>query len=236
MKGNAEFLFVSFLVILCSSAKADVPVFENSPDDETGFSITVLGQLSSSGGAVEFTPQEDIYVDSITLWLSDYTGQHGQTIIAGLYYNSDDSAFNPGTATDYPWDQILSFSSPAPNDGSLDPFTFSNPTGTPIYNPTGSTLLSAGTPYWLVVTAEVKPDGNHMPVAANWVGGGTPTGEASYDGSDTYNVSGSSFDSSSVVPAFTINSVPEPGFAALMSIPLVFRLGRAFYKRRMSCS
>lgn len=236
MKGNIQFLVISFLFFLSLSAKADVPVFGNSPDGGTGFSISVLGQLSSSGGAVEFTPQENIYVDSVTLWLSDYNGQHGQTIIAGIYNNNDDHAFNPGTATNYPWQQILSFSSPAPNDGSQEPFTFSNPTGTPIYNPTGSTLLSAGTPYWLVVTAEAKQEGNNMAVAASWVGGGTPTGEASYDGSDTYNVYGSSYDSCSVLPAFTINIVPEPGFAALMSIPLFFGFGRAFYKRQTSHS
>lgn len=233
MKGNIQFLAIPLLLFLSSSAKADVPVFGNSPDGGPGFSISTLGQLSSSGGAVEFTPSEDIYVDSVTLWLSDYTGQHNQTIFAGIYNNNDNPVFNLGTANDYPWQQILSFSPAAPNDGSLASFNFSNPTGTPIYNPTGSTLLSANTPYWLVVTAEGQP-GNNMPVVANWVGGGTPTGEASYDGSDYYNVYGGSYDSSSALPAFTIDIVPEPDFTALMGIPLLIGIAWRFYRNRNS--
>src|SRR5215469_320010 len=141
MKGITRFLIASMLIAICSSMKADEAVFGNSPGNGNGFSISTYGQLSSSGGAVEFTPQQNIYVDSITLWLNYYTGLHGQTIIAGIYDNSDNPAFNPGTATNFPWQQILSFSSPAPNDGSLASFTFSNPTGTPIYNPANSTLL-----------------------------------------------------------------------------------------------
>jgi hypothetical protein len=230
MKGNARFLVLYFLIVICWSTKADEPVFGDSPDGGTGFSISNYGQLSLMGGAVEFTPLENIYVDSITLWLSDYSGQHGQTIYVGIYYNSDNPALNPGTATNFPSEQILSFSSAAPNDGSPSSFTFSNPTGTPINNPTDSTLLAAGTPYWLVVTSEGRPDG--FTSEANWVGGGTTTGEAAYDGSDDYKVSDDSYDSSCVMPAFTVNAVPEPGFAALMSIPLVLGLGRAIYRRR----
>jgi hypothetical protein len=232
MKGNAWFLAVYFLIVICYSTKADEPVFGNSPDGGTGFSISNYGQLSLMGGAVEFTPFENIYVDSITLWLSDYTGQHGQAIYVGIYYNSDDSALNPGTASNFPGQQILSFSSAAPNDGSTYSFTFSNPTGTPINNPTDSTLLAAGTSYWLVVTSEGRPDG--FTSEANWVGGGITTGEAAYDGSDDYKVSGESYDSSCVLPAFTINAVPEPGFAALMSIPLLLGITRTLYRNRKS--
>lgn len=228
MKGSTRFLAVFFLIVICSSTKADEPVFGNSPDGGNGFSISNYGQLSLTGGAVEFTPLENIYVDSITLWLSDYSGQHGQTIYVGIYYNSDDPALNPGTANNFPGQQILSFSPAAPNGGSTYSFTFSNPTGIPVSNPTGSTLLAEGTPYWLVVTSEGRPDGYTS--EANWVGGGITTGEAAYDSSDEYNVSGDSYNSSCVLPAFTINAVPEPGFAALISIPLAFGFGRTLYK------
>lgn len=232
MKGSIWFLALSFLVVACSSTKADETVFGNSPDGGTGFSVSNDGQLSWTGGAVEFTPSEGVNVDSITLWLSDYTGWHGQTINVGIYYNSDNAALNPGTATNYPSQQILGFSSAAPNDGSLSSFTFSNPTGIPISNPTGSTLLAEGTPYWLVVTADGKP-GNYT-LAATWVGGGITTGEAVYDGSDEYDVYDGSFNSSDALPAFTINAVPEPGFAALMSIPLLLGITRTFYRNRKS--
>ena len=233
VKRNVQFLVLLFLIAICISANADAPVFGNSPGNGTGFNISVYNQLSLYGGAVEFTPQENINLSSVTLWLSGYNGQYGQTINVGIYGNSDNSFYNPGTARNFPWTQILGFSSPAPNDGSLAAFTFSNPYWSPAYNPNGSTFLSANTPYWLVVTSGGRP-GNYT-CAANWTEGGALTGNAMYNGSDNYNVYGGAFDSSSVMPAFTINTIPEPGFASLMSIPLLFGIVWALKRNRKLC-
>jgi hypothetical protein len=223
MKENARCFFALFF-IMSLTAKADVPIFGNSPGDGTGFDVVVYNQLSLSGGAVEFTPRQNINLSSVTLWLSDYTGQYNQTINAGIYYNNCGNSFNnQGTATYFPGALVLGLSSPAPNDGSLAPFTFSDPSG--------STVLSANTGYWLVVTASGQP-GDYL-YDSNWVAGETPTGDAVYDRSDNYNVNNGTFDSSSVLPAFTLNAVPEPGSAALMGLSFLLLGGCALYKRRI---
>jgi hypothetical protein len=216
------------------AAKADVSVFGNSPNGGNGFGIAVYNQLSLSGGAVEFTPSQNIDLSSVTLWLSGYTGQYGQSIYANIWQNSSANA---------PYTPYLSLGSSSHNDGSLAAFTFSSLLANPYTDPTGSTVLSANSSYWLVVTASGQP-GNYM-AGADWVGGNAPTGPATYDGADNYNVYGGSFSSSSSLPAFSLNSessptflqeVPEPGTTALMSIPAIMGIGRKLYRSRKSGS
>jgi hypothetical protein len=212
----------------CMVTKADVPVFGNSPNGTSGFNIIIYNTSMDIGAAVEFTPTENINVSSITLWLSGYTGTGGQTMDVGIYSNS---SFQIGTATNTPYTDLLNFTSPGANDGSLAAFTFTNPTGTPGGNPSGSTLLSANTHYWLAIDSqEIQGSGYYGD--AVWVTGGTPTGDATYNGSVVYNhLPSTSINTSSITPAFTINAVPEPGFASLMGLPLVFFVGRSVYKR-----
>ena len=179
-----------------------------------------------SGGAVEFTPTANINLSSVTLWLSGYTGQFGQSIYASIWDNGGSSPYAP----------LMSFNSPSHNDGSLSAFTFFNPSVNPYNNPSLSTVLSANTAYWLVVTA-----GDTMRYTysgGGWVGGGTPTGNALFDVTAFYNVFGGWFDASTTLPAFylhdstpSIAPVPEPSSLALLSIPLLFGMGRLFYTR-----
>ncbi len=179
-----------------------------------------------SGGAVEFTTAVNINLSSVTLWLSGYTGQYGQSIYASIWDNSGSS----------PYESLMSFNSPSHNDGSLSAFTFFNPSVNPYNDPSLSTILSANTTYWLVVTAGGQ-FGTYS--GANWVGGGTPTGSALFDVTASYNVFGGSFDASTALPAFSLNDsapisitpAPEPSTFALLSIPLLFGMGRLFYNR-----
>lgn len=233
MKLRARFLGALFLLIASLSTKAEGPVFGNSPGSGTGFSIVTYNGLSMSGGAVEFTPTENIDLSSVSIWLSGYTGN--QTIDASIWScnPAGTSSYNPGTASLFPWAPIITLDSAAHNNGSLAEFTFSDSSQ--------NSILSANTEYWLVVTSSAHP-GNNVNVAS-WVGGGTPSGDSIFDGADSYNVYGGSFDSSSVISAFCINSnsgsmvpVPEPGSLTLMSIPLLFAMGRLLYIRRKAQS
>lgn len=232
MKLRARFLGTLFLVIACLSTKAEGPVFGNAPGDGTGFSIVTYNGLSMSGGAVEFTPTENIDLSSVSIWLSGYTGG---TIEASIWSGNPAGTAdeNPGTAPLFPWAQAITLDAPTYDNGSLDELTFSDSLK--------DSTLSAGKDYWLVITSE-GPSGNYID-GASWVAGGTPTGDAIFDGADSYNVYGGSFDTSSVLPAFSINSddsgsflapVPEPSSMTLMSIPLLLGLGRLLYIRRKS--
>jgi hypothetical protein len=232
VKGKTPTLVSSFLMGICLSTRADAPVFGNAPNGQDGFGIVLYNQQCLSAGAVEFTPEENIDLSSITLWLSDYTGQNGQTINVGIYANDDDPHNNPGNALNFPDAPYLYFSTPAPNDGSLAAFNFCHPTGSPINNPSDSTVLLANTPYWLLVTAGGQP-GDYL-CTSGWTGGGALMGDATYNQSDDYNNGG--YDDSTLMPAFTLNAVPEPGFATLMTIPLMFGMARGFYQRRKACS
>lgn len=227
MKRNLSTALV-ILLAACLMTKADVPVFGNSTNGTSGINIIVRAGSSIQEAAIEFTPLENIDLSSVTVWLSGYNGMYGQTVFAGIYNNSSGNTF--GNAPNIPGNQLLGFTSPAANDGSLASFTFSNPTGTP-YNPTDSTILSANTPYWLLIGATGEP-GSYEDDNQLWTIGGTPTGSAVYDGTVIYSVPGPNYNTSSIIPAFTINAVPEPGVAALLSIPVVFGLGRILYRRR----
>jgi hypothetical protein len=210
------------------TARADAPVFGNSPDGDNGFALSVYNGLALSGGAIEFTPTSNINLSSATLWLSGYTGQYGQSIYANIYNSS---------SAQQPYAPYLSLGTAAHNDGSLAAFTFSSLSANPYNDPSGSTVLSANTAYWLVVTAGGSA-GDYM-AGANWVGGNTPGGLAIYNGSDNYNVYGASFSPGSTLPAFTLNEstffiqeVPEPGSFSLIAIPALLLLGRALVSSR----
>jgi hypothetical protein len=230
MNRIALFMVAAFSLGAGLTAKSDVTAFGNSPNGGNGFGIVVYNELSLSGGAVEFTPFENIDLSSATLWLSGYTGQYGQSIYANIWLNSGANA--PGT-------QYISLGTAAHNDGSLAAFNFSSLSANTYSDPSGSTVLDADTSYWLVVTASGQP-GNYM-AEATWAGGGNPDGVATYDGADNYNVYGGSFSPSADLPAFSINSpsqtiliqeVPEPDSAALLTIPALLGLSRKFWLRR----
>ncbi len=226
MKRSGQIVGMFLLLLSGLSTKADGSAFGNSPNNGDGFSLVAYNGLSMSGGAVEFTPTQNIDLSSVTVWLSGYTGLYGQSIYASIWDNGGSTPYAP----------IMSFSSPTHNDGSLAAFTFSNPAINLYNDPSHSTILSANTEYWLIVTAGGQ---NGTISGASWVSGGTPSGDAIFDAADTYNVYSGSFAASSTVPAFYINNpnssfinpVPEPSSFALFSIPLLFGMGRLFYNR-----
>lgn len=230
MKLRAQSVSALFLLIACLSTKVEGQVFGNAPESGTAFGIVTYNGLSMSGGAVGFTPTANIDLSSVSLWLSGYSG--GQTINVSIWSSSPVGGYNPGTASIFPWAPIVSLNSVSHNNGSLAEFTFSDPK---------DTTLSANTEYWVVVTS--SEPGNSLN-AASWVNGGTPTGEAIFDGADSYNIYGGAFDASSALPAFSINSdsgsslipVPEPSSMTLISIPLLFGMGRLLYGRWKSNS
>lgn len=215
--------------------------FGNSPVAGSSFLWSEYNGMAVQGGAVSFTPLQNINVSSITIWLDGFSGANGIQVNAGIYLNQTDSSgiFNHGTATSFPSAQILSFTTPAHNDGSLAPFTYFNPVGNPFNNPASSTVLLANTTYWLMIL----PSGPTGPYAngGDWVAGGTPTGDSVYNGSvyvDRYN---GKYDASTVMPAFSINGtplqqvspVPEPGSVALLLFLSLILLARAVWKRMM---
>ncbi len=72
---------------------------------------------------------------------------------------------------------------------------------------------------------------NYAGAYCYWANGSTPMGEAAYNQANFY-VNGSVSGQSGVAPAFVINAVPEPGPASLLSIPVLFGICRALYRRR----
>ena len=220
MKNVGSFLGALFLGA-CLTAKADKPVFGNTTNGNgNSFAIDVYNQQSTYGGAVEFTPQENIDLDSITLWLSNYSGKYGERVHASIWTDNDNT----------PLVDLIDFRPASPNDGSMASFTFYNPSANPNSDPSGSTTLSENIAYWLVVT-EGGPPGNYA-TGAYWVAGGTPSGAAIYDGSDNYYVYNGQFEACSALPAFSINVVPEPGFAGFATLSLLAGIGRRFYMNR----
>lgn len=230
MNKTAQCFLASLLATVSLSVRADGPIYGNSLGNGSGFSLVTYNGLSMSGGAVAFTPDENLDLSSVSLWLSGYTGQNGQNIDVSIWgdYNSS------------PSEPLINFGSASPNDGSLDQFTFSNPSVS-LFSGLSGTTLSASSEYWLVVTAGGQP-GNYIE-GASWAGGSDPTGAATDDGVDSYNVYGSSFDSldsSSGSPAFSLNGpdgnsvepTPEPGTLSLFSIALLLGTANLLYKRR----
>jgi hypothetical protein len=214
------------------SAHADRPTFGNSTNGDSGFELSVYNGQSMYGAAVGFTPTQNMTVSSVTLWLAGYNGNNGETIDVNIWDSNPpgSSSENPGNATNFPWAPLLYLTAAAPNDGAAAEFSFDNS------NPdsSASTLL-ADTEYWLVVTAQGQPGCN---TDSTWVGGGPLNGGANYYGSESYYAYGDpypSFNSSSTLPAFSINSlssVPEPGFGSFLVLPVLLGIARKFYRQR----
>lgn len=228
MKRIALLAVAAVSVATAFAARADVSVFGNSPNGNNGYTLSVYNGLGLSGGAVEFTPTENINLSSVTLWLSGYTGQFGQSIYANIYTSS---------SANQPYGPYLSLASAPHNNGSLAAFNFSSPSANPYNDPAGSTVLTADTTYWLVVTAGGSA-GNSM-VGANWVGGTTPGGAAILNGVDNYYTYNGIFSPGSTLPAFSLNDstfiiqeVPEPGSLSLIGIPALLLIGSAVVRGR----
>jgi hypothetical protein len=212
VRGIVQVLVGLVLLVAASTAKADVPVFGNSPNGEDGFGLVYGSPNPIFGGAVEFTPAENIEISSVSLWLIGYTGQSGQYISASIW----------SAGSGFPFAPYLYLNAPSPNNGSLAQFTFSNPD-------LGSTVLWANTAYWLVVQPGGQLGGNNQ---AGWVGGGNPGGDALFGRSDLYDIApGESFEPSTVMPAFTINIVPEASYVAFLSLQLLLWVATLFTER-----
>jgi hypothetical protein len=202
------------LAVISLSATVAVkggPILENEPIGGDAFSIAYEAG-NTWGAAVSFTPQQNVDVFSVTLWLTGYTGQNGQSMFAGIWDDANDlESFFP---TQPGW-EIASLSTPASNDGSLDSFTF--------YASSEMPILASNTKYWLVIYGTGDLSGSSL----TWVDGTSPTGGATYDGSESLAV-GSFSSPSLTTPAFTINSspevnpVPEPSTVALAALGLAF--------------
>lgn len=216
------------------SAHADGPAFGNSTNGGTGFDISVYNGQSMLGAAIGFTPTQNITVSSVTLWLAGYNGENGETINVNIWDSNPpgSTSENPGDATNFPWSPLLYLTAAAPNNGAPAQFTFDNSDPD-----SDSSVLLADTEYWLVVTAEGQPGCN---TDSTWIGGGPLNGGAAYYGSESYYAYGDpypSFNTSSTLPAFSINSlnpVPEPGFASFLALPLLLGVARKFYRSRKS--
>jgi len=201
------------LVAVSLTAKADVPVFGNTTNVGEAFTISATASGESFGGAVAFTPLENISVTSVTLWLDGYTGEHDQAFCAGIYENE----FNmPGLP-------VAALNIPPPNDGSRAAFTFTDAAE--------PATLEAGQEYWLFIYGAV-PTNCPQSMSVAWVNGGAPTGDSVYDGSEAF--SASTFGDSPDMPAFTINTVPEPGVMAFIGLAVLLGLGRVVCQRRIS--
>jgi len=194
-------------ILLATISEAQGVVFGNSPTGGGVFNFTADGGIAG-GGAVAFTPTQNLSFSGITVWLTGYTGRDmygnlNQSLYAGIYDNY--SPF-PGSPNQ-PAQEIASLSAPAPNDGSLGSFTFAN------LSPT--TTLQANTQYWLFIYENTSGSFNYYDYP-QWVGGDSPIGNAIYDGSESF--FDFSFSPSSETPAFAINAVPEPGTTSMMSL------------------
>jgi hypothetical protein len=225
------FSFVAIFVVFCGSAKSEVPIFGNcSSGNGNAFSIAASSSGETFGGAVGFTPTEDLSLSSVTLWLNGYTGQNGQTYTAEICENVD-----PFAQGNQPGEVIAALNTPSANNGSTEAFKFTDASG-PL-------TLDGGQEYWLAIFA-VVPSPETGFVSSQWAQGEDPIGCAVYDGAEGF--SGNSFYASSATPAFSINSsdpsavsivsVPEPSSMTLMIIPVILGAGRKFFMRRKSRS
>jgi hypothetical protein len=225
VKRTVSFI-AGLLFVVALTVKADSPVFGNSPGGAGAFSLS-FANGNTWGGAVLFTPTGDISLSSVTLWLSGYNGHNGITPSVGIYdgIRLPNSMFMMGS-------EVVSLSTPAANSGMTGAFTFSD---------SSPTVLKAHQDYWLFAYGLWEGSGANYGGAANyWEAGGTPTGNAIFDQADYFNNGGLS--QSALMPAFTINSdsactinaVPEPGTTVLLTIPLLFGIGRIVYNRANS--
>jgi hypothetical protein len=211
MKGIGQYFIAIFLILVCLPAKADQRAFGNSPGSGNTFSLAFAAG-NTFGGAILFTPTQDICLSTVTMWLNDYTGQNGIIPTAGIYNSRQQGSGNYQMAA-----EIAALDTPAPNDGSTAAFTFSDASG--------QTMLDANTAYWLFAYGMWDGTTNYAGAYCYWATGSAPTGDAAYNQADYY-VNGGFSGQSAVPPAFAINAVPEPGFAALLGIPMLLALFR----------
>lgn len=211
MKGIGQLLLGLFLLSVCLPAKADWRVFGNNPGSGNAFSLA-FESGNTFGGAILFTPADDINLSSVTMWLSDYNGQNGIIPSVSVYTSQQQGPGNYVLGQ-----EIAALDTPLPNDGSTAAFDFSNASG--------STILDANMAYWLFAYGMWSGTTNYAGAYCYWEAGTSPTGGAAYMQADTY-VNGSFSGQSSIAPAFAINAVPEPGSAALLGIPALFWIGR----------
>ncbi len=226
VKRTVSFI-AGLLCIVALSAKADSPVFGNSLGNGSAFSLS-FASGNTWGGAVLFTPTHNISLSSVTLWLSGYNGQNGITPSVGIYnsYQLPNNLFELGS-------EVVSLSAPVANNGLTGAFTFSD---------SSTTVLKASQNYWLFAYGLWDSSAPNFAGAADYwqAGSGTPTGSAIFDQTDYFNNGGLS--QAYVIPAFsindpspaTINPVPEPGTMALLTIPVLFGIGRMLYHREKS--
>jgi hypothetical protein len=223
--------FVTLFAVSCLTAKSEVPVFGNcSGGTGSAYSIGASSSGETFGAAVGFTPDANMSLSSVTLWLNGFTGQNGQTYSAEICENVD-----PFSQGNQPGEVIATLNTPAANNGSTKAFKFTDASG--------SLTLDAGQEYWLAIFG-VVPSPQAGFVSSEWVQGADPIGSAVYDGAEGY--SGGMFYTSSATPAFSLNSsdpsaisiapVPEPSSVTLMIIPALLGAGRKFYTWRKSRS
>jgi len=208
-------LFGLFALAIVSSivlpvAKGD-PILGNAPVAGDAFSIAYEAG-NTWGAAISFTPQQNVDLFSVTVWLTGYTGQNGQSVCAGIWNDANQlEPFFPSK----PGQEIASLSTPAPNDGSLAAFTF--------YDSSEPPLLDSDSKYWLLIYGAGGQSGSSL----NWVDGSSPTGGAIYDGSESLAI-GNFSPASLTTPAFSIDSsseinpVPEPSTLALAALGCAF--------------
>lgn len=222
VKRTVSFI-AGLLCIVALSAKADSSVFGNSLGSGPAFSLS-FASGNTWGGAVLFTPTENISLSSVTLWLSGYNGQNGITPTVGIYnsYQLPNNLFELGS-------EVVSLSAPAANNGVTGAFTFSD---------SSTTVLKANQNYWLFAYGLWDSSAPNFAGAADyWQAGNTPAGNAIFDQADYFNNGGLS--QAPFVPAFsindsspaTINPVPEPSTVALLTIPVLFGIARVLYNR-----
>ena len=197
--------------------RADVPVFGNTTNGVGSFAVGDLGNQLIQSGTFGFMPQENLAVSSVTLWLTGYTPsteQYFDNLSVGIYGNM--SGLEEGIANEPDVSmQLGSLDSPGPNDGSTAAFTFTDASG-PIQ-------LEAGQEYWIWLNFDFVSFSSGT-TAVQWDGGGTPEGDAAYDGFEQVFFGLSPDDT--FTPAFAINTVPEPSVMAFMGLTLLFGIGR----------
>jgi hypothetical protein len=196
-------------IVLAAEAQG---VLGNNPRSGTAFTLALEGG-NTFGAAIAFTPNYNLSLLDITIWLAGFTGTDAfgggpYNIVGGIYENSKFS--------DQPAEQIMDLGILTPNNGSLAAFTFTNGSA--------STILVADQKYWLFVYMR----GGFVGSAANWVNGSTPAGSATYDGSESF--ADGSFTPSSATPAFSITEAPEPSTLALVGLGAVILLSARLRK------
>ena len=167
------------------------------------------------GTAIAFTPLQTFTLNSVTLWLSGYTGANNMSINCYIADDPRDSAHPDGIGAtsplspSYPNNFITQLSSPAFNDGSLAAFNFS-----------GNVTLYANLVYYIYLTGN---DAGNASFGVSLAASDVPSSSnAIYNGTERwqFDIGGNLGDSglnNSYSPAFEINPVPEPGPTALLA-------------------